>query len=157
MRLWELLEDITPADIKSIERSLDAEVYQPPELVKKNKPVIDLELPVGNAHFMQRIIQRADKARISADEIKDLLYRAKTDPSLGYAKEIDALSKKNNPDDSITIQDPKTKLTIPVIAKPNQVCKSSSVDGVPVCLTQQGKAPKNKLTAKTIFRKGVDD
>jgi hypothetical protein len=156
MRLWELFEDITPADIKDIERKLDHDVYQPADKLKKNQPVLDLDLPTGNSHFMQRIQQRNAVAKITPQEIEALLARAKLDPKLGFAGKLDALSKEEDPDTDIVLQDPRTKLTIPAIVKPNTQCVRST-DGNPVCLTRQGKEPKNKIVAKTIFRKGVED
>lgn len=156
MRLWELFEDISPAEIKDIEHTLDDLLYQPPEKVKRNQPVIDLDLPTGRSHFMQRIIQRADKANITAREIQHVLARAKTDPSMGVADKINAASKIDNPQDDILVRDPDTDLTIPMVVVPNQSCEKTT-DGIAVCKTPVGKAPKNKIVAKTIYRKGVED
>lgn len=156
MRLWELLEDLTPADIKDIEHKLDNQVYQPADKLNKNQPVLDLDLPVGSSHFMQRILQRAGIAKITPQEIESLLARAKQDPKLGYNRNMDTLSKETDPNDEFVIQDPRTKLTIPVIVKPNPSCVRTT-DGNAVCMTRQGKEPKNKMVAKTIFRKGVED
>jgi hypothetical protein len=105
---------------------------------------------------MQRIQQRNAVAKITPQEIEALLARAKLDPKLGFAGKLDALSKEEDPDTDIVLQDPRTKLTIPAIVKPNTQCVRST-DGNPVCLTRQGKEPKNKIVAKTIFRKGVED
>lgn len=156
MRLWELIEGITPAEIEQIERELDQTTYMPADQVAKQKPVLDLELPSGRQHFMQRIIQRADKAKITPQEIEQLLLRARTDPKMHLVKKLDDISRETDPSDEIVIQDPKSKLTIPVTFNANPDCVRSS-DGSAVCLTRTGKEPKNQMVAKTIFRKGVED
>lgn len=157
MRLWELMGTINPASIKDVEKRLDTTLYRPEEKVKKNKPVIDLELP-SNAHFMDRLIQRAKKANISPEEIESLLARAKADPSLGFKDEIEDVCWDERPEDTITIQDKKSGLTIPTIAVPNPNCKPGTTsDKFSTCMTPNGKEPKNRLVAKTIFRKGVQD
>lgn len=157
MRLWELMGPITPSDIKGIERRLDKEVYQPEDKIKRNKPVIDLELPTS-AHFMDRIIQRADKANISPEEIEQLLARAKTDPRLGVQGTIDDVSREEDPEADIYIKDPQSQLTIPAIAVPNPNCKPGTTnDQFSTCMTPMGKQPKNKLVAKTIYRRGIED
>ena len=157
MRLWELFEDITPADIRNVERTLDDRLYQPAEKVRTNQPVLDLDLPTDQ-HFMQRIVGRSNKAKITPNEIANLLARAKIDPSLGFKDEINQAAVSGRQGETINVQDPKTKLTIPLVVVPNPACKPGSTDPKnPVCGTQQGKQPKNIIRAKTIFRKGVDD
>lgn len=159
MKLYQLLEFISAADLKRVERNLDAEVYQPAELVAKNKPVIDLEVPTSG-HFMDRINQREIGHNLTPDEIRDLLLKAKTDPKIGMKDRIEAASKMNDPDLDTKIVDPKTKLAIPVIAKPNPECDPNQnlQNGVSVCKSRDGKkVPKNMLVTKTIFRQGVPD
>lgn len=157
MRLWELFEDITPADIRAIERTLDARVYQPAEKVRTNQPVMDLDLPTDQ-HFMQRVTQRSGKAKITPNEIANLLARAKLDPSLGYAGKINQASVDGKPGQTIEIKDPKSNLVIPTVVDRNPNCKPNATNpDNPVCGTPAGKQPKNVLRAKTIFRKGVAD
>jgi hypothetical protein len=157
MRLWELFEDITANDIRNVERTLDDRLYQPAEKIRTNQPVLDLDLPTDQ-HFMQRIVGRSDKAKITPNEIANLLARAKIDGSLGFKDELNQAAVDGRPGETINVQDPKTKLTIPLVVDANPACKpnSTSPDN-PVCGTAQGKQPKNIIRAKTIFRKGVED
>lgn len=153
MRLTELFGDITPEDLKRIENSLDRLVYQPQEKMRTGKDVLDLVLPT-RGHFMDRIKQRAKDQHISTDEINDLLKRAKTDPSLGFDKKLNQLSKENDPDYSLTVEDPKTNLVIPLAVVPNNYCDpETKINGLSVCRTNKGIEPKNKAIAKTIFRR----
>lgn len=155
MRLMELL---SPRDVKSIEQQLNAEVYQNPKAVGGKAPPVKLVLPT-HAHFMDRLRQRGDDHHITDQEIKDLLARARLDPSLGVAKEIDKHAKMNEPEGTIVIKDPDTHLTIPVAFNPNDHCMPNQhfQNGVPFCKTPNGKEPKNLMIAKTIYRKGVED
>lgn len=154
MRLTELFGDITPEDLKKIENSLDRFVYQPREKMRTGKDVLDLVLPT-RGHFMDRIKQRAKDQHISTDEINDLLKRAKIDPSLGFDKKLNQLSRKNDPDYSLTVEDPESKLVIPLAIVPNYHCDpKTKIDGISVCKTNRGNIePKNKAVAKTIFRR----
>lgn len=149
--------------ISGIEKFLDDRVYQPSDKVKGWKPgndsVLDLDLPTGEAHFIERLKQRAKGQNITPKEIAQLLANAKLKPDLGVKKEIEDAGKENYPSEEVFIQDPITKLTIPVIVKPNPKCDQKSFrDGVSVCLTKKGElAPKNRVVAKTIYRKGFTD
>lgn len=157
MRLWELFEDIKPADIKNVERALDARIYQPAEKVRTNQPVLDLDLPTDQ-HFMDRFVQRAGPAKITPNEVANLLARAKVDPSLGFKNELEQAAVHGKSGQTIDVQDPQTKLNIPLVVKPNPECKPNATNpDNPVCGTPDGKAPKNKVVAKTVFRKGVRD
>lgn len=73
------------------------------------------------------------------------------------AKSIDQMSRADikYPQD-MAIHDPETDLVIPVVFVPNRECKLSR-SGESVCSTGNGKAPKNSMIAKTIYRKGVSD
>jgi len=149
--------------IANLEKFLDDRVYQPPEKVKNWKPgadaVLDLELPSGEAHFMNRIKQRAKAQNITPKEIAQVLANAKLKPQMGVKSQIEDLSKETYPKQDIFIQDPETKLTIPAIIKPNPECDPKSFrDDIPICLTKGGAlAPKNQMVAKTIYRKGFTD
>jgi hypothetical protein len=155
MRLYELL---SMQDVKNIERKLNANVYGDPKAVGGKAAPIKLVLPT-NAHFMDRVKQRSGSHDIDAEELESLLARARLDPNLGLDKIIDKKAKLNEPEGDITIQDPKTKLTIPIAFDPNDHCAVQKfADGIPVCKTPSGtKEPKNIMTAKTIFRKGIKD
>jgi len=158
MRLNEIFEaTANPADIKTVADTLDKFVYQPEEKLKKRQPVLDVEIPTSDMnHFVQRFNQRSDKAKFTLKDIFNLLARAKADPSMGYASELDALSRENNPHDDIVIQG-DDKLTIPVLVKSNPKC-AKQTDGNPVCPTANGKLePKNIVIPKTVYRKGIDD
>ena len=157
MRLWELFEDISPLDIQRIEYALDKFVYQPTDKVKKREPVLDVDLPTASSsHFMQRLNLRGDKAQITPAQIYSLLKQARENDSLGFAKKLDKLSKENDPGETITLVD-KDGLTIPVIIRQDPTCVKTQ-NGNPVCVNNRGTTqPKNKMVAKTIFRKGVED
>lgn len=158
MRLFEIFEDTaSPANVKVVADTLDNRAYSPADKVARSAPVLDMEIPTsGKNHFIQRYNQRSEKAGFNLKDIFKLLYRAKTDPSMGYAKQLDNLSREEDPNDSIEIRGDDA-LTVPVIVKPNpEIVKST--DGNPVGLTRQGKkAPKNQVIPKTVFRKGVAD
>lgn len=158
MRLFELLEDIArPADIQRVADILDDKFYQPPEQLRRGKPVLDVEIPTSSSnHFIQRFNQRSDIAKFTLKDILQLLARAKVDPSLGYIDTLDDLSKKNNPLSDVVIKG-EDNLTIPVVVKPNPKCKTMT-DGNPVCVTHSGqKEPKNRIIPKTVYRKGIPD
>ena len=154
MRLWELFSDLNERNLKDIERDLDSQVYQPAEKVLQGKPVIDLDL-LSSPHFIQRVNQRAGNAGVSPEEVEDL-FRAGREK---FKVEIGQASRKDNFQDTgshIDFYDPKTKLMVPTIVQPNPNCKPNS-RGKVVCQTPNGTEPKNRLVAKTMFRKGVDD
>lgn len=156
MRLWELFESISPSDVDRLEKHLDAHVYQPADKVAKREPVIDLDLPKGRSHFMQRLVTRADKAGITLPEIYRLLKRAKEDPSLGVSKRIERAATAEDPHFDITIRS-EDDLIIPFTVRENPQC-SKTQPGNPVCSDHYGrKMPRNRMIAKTIYRKGVDD
>jgi hypothetical protein len=157
MRLSQLFEFSPPSaeDIKNIDQSLNQDVYQPADQLRKGKPVIDLEIPT-DTHFMDRIIQRSDKARITKGEIYNLLKAAKQDPRLGLSREIQDLSVEDDPNKDIVARSPNN-LIIPLIARPNTDCVKEK-PGTAVGWDRRGNlVPKNKLTAKTIYRKGIPD
>lgn len=158
MRLFEIFEDVAnPVQVKQVADLLDKKFYQPADEIKKNRPVLDVEIPTSAAnHFIQRYNERSDVAKFSLRDVYQLLARAKKDPSLGYADSLEDLARENYPLDTVVLQD-KDKLTIPVIVKPNPKCVKMT-DGNPVCVTRNGtKEPKNQLIPKTIYRKGVND
>lgn len=153
MKLYELF-DIQPSDLKKVEFRLNKLVFAPDEKVMKNKPVVKVELPVGNpkadrpAHFYQRAWERG----ISPAEIARTMKVGHDE----HEKELDRLAKAEHPRDEIVFRDPTTHVEIPVMATPNQDCRKTQ-DGNPVCMTPDGKQPKNKLVAKTVIRKGQPD
>lgn len=156
MKLSDLFEDVNAYDVKRIEAALNRFTYQPEDKIKNKKPVLDVELPTKSAHFFQRLNQRADKANIDLGQIYNLLKNAKADPQMGFARTLDILSRMDDPDATVTIQDDKG-LTVPVIVHANPECDITT-DGIPVCKTKDGDLlPRNTMTAKTVFRKGVDD
>lgn len=151
MHLWEIFSNLKEKSILDIEKDLDSRDYQPKDKVETDKtPVIDLDL-MGN-HFIQRLKQRSQKAKITPDEIEDLLHRGRKK----FKDEIWQASKDDMPHQHIDFYDPETKLMIPAMATPNPECKPGS-KGRFTCQTVKGPAPKNILRAKTIMRKGVDD
>lgn len=158
MRLSELLnQDLNERNLRSIEQDLDAHEYQPPAKVAANKPVIDLDL-LSSPHFIQRVQQRAGEAGITPDEIEQLFRKGRET----YKAEIGAASREVSPEqnayDEIQFFDPETKLMVPTIVKSNPACKPGSRGQKgSVCQTQNGPAPKNRLIAKTIMRKGTPD
>ncbi len=155
MLLSDLFEDVSAYDVKRVEAALDRFVYQPEEKVKTRQPVLDVDLPVKSAHFFQRLNQRKELAKIDLGQIYNMLKRAKTDPSMGYSQILDMLAKEDDPRATIVIQD-EDDLQVPVIIHANPECETCT-DGNPVCKTKTGTAPRNMMTAKTIYRKGVDD
>jgi hypothetical protein len=153
MKLWELF-DIEPIDLKKTEFRLNKLTYAPDEKVKKNQPVVKVELPIGNpkagrpAHFYQRAWERG----ISPDEILKVMKKGHDE----HEKIIDKIAKEENPHDELMFYDQSTHVEIPVITVPNRDC-SKTQSGNPVCMTPDGKQPKNKLVAKTVIRKGEQD
>lgn len=155
MKLWELFNDelpeIQPSDLKKAEFRLNKLVYAPDEKVKKNQPVVKVELPVGNpkadrpAHFYQRAWERG----ITPTEILRTMKIGHDE----YEDKINKMAKTENPRDELVFRDPTTHVEIPVMAVPNRDCTKSQ-EGIPVCMTPDGKQPKNKLVAKTVIRKG---
>lgn len=160
MRLFELFDaPATPGNIGALEKALDDNYYQPADKVKKNQPVLDVEIHDGpNSHFVQRYNQRAKKADFGLKDIAKLLAAAKTGAIPGYKDELDALSREDHPHDSVVIQDKGANpLTIPVIVEPNPEA-AKSTDGNPVAVSRNGrKIPKNQLIPKTVYRKGIED
>lgn len=157
MKLTDLFEDVSPTDIKRVEVALDKFVYQPEEKIKNRDPVLDVFLPTSSTnHFIQRFNQRAEKANITLGDVFNLIKNAKTNPELGFTKELNDVSLEQNPEQTIVFKD-KDNLTIPVVVVPNPACKISSENN-PVCKTHSGSLePKNRLIPKTIYRKGVND
>lgn len=153
MKLWELFNDelpeILPQDVKKAEFRLNKLVYAPDEKVKKNQPVVKVELPVGNpkadrpAHFYQRAWERG----ITPEDIIRTMKHGHDQNE----KKLEKIAKERDPNDEMVFTDPRGYIRIPVIVKPNQDC-SKTQDGNPVCMTPDGKQPKNKLVAKTITR-----
>lgn len=160
MRLFELFDGpATPANIDKLEKTLDDKIYQPAEKVKKNEPVLDVDISKSpSSHFIQRYTERAKKADFGLLDIMRLLADAKTGKLPGYKDELDNLSRENYPLDSIKIQGGgENPLTIPVIIKPNPAAAKMQ-DGNPVAATRAGqKVPKNLIIPKTVYRQGIDD
>jgi hypothetical protein len=159
MRLNEIFEDVDVTQLKKVERALDAFVYQPPDKVQKSKPVLDVEIPTKSSdHFIQRFNERNKTNNFNLGQVYELLKAAKTDPSLGYADELDTLSREDHPHETINIKDKgKDALVVPVIVQANPEARRISPNN-PVALDRQGKkVPKNQLKPKTIFRKGVQN
>ena len=156
MRLFEIFEDTaSPANVKVVADTLDARAYQPADKVAKNAPVLDIEIPTSG-HFIQRYNQRSDIAKFSLKDVFNLLYRAKTDPSLGFAKELDALAREDDPEDDVVVKG-SDNLTIPLIVKPNPEAVKTTPNN-PVAMGRRGnKVPRNQAIVKTIYRKGVND
>jgi hypothetical protein len=158
MRLCELLDlNLNEKDLRSIERDLDDRDYQPADKVAANKPVIDLDL-LSSPHFIQRVQQRSGEAGISPEEVEQLFHKGRQT----YKREISKAAQEQSPElnayDEIQFFDPDTKLKIPTIVKSNPACKPSSRQGKgSTCQTEKGPAPKNRLVAKTIMRKGTPD
>lgn len=152
MRLWELFGEISPSDIKSVERKLDTTEYQPPEKIKAEKPVIDLDL-LSSPHFRERLIQRSKSAGITPAEIEDLFHKGRDK----YKIEIGQATRQDQfHGNQIDFFDPETKLLVPTIVTPNPNCKPNT-RGKVTCQTVDGPEPKNRLVAKTIMRKGTPD
>ena len=160
MRLFELYDGpATPASIEKLENFLDAKFYQPAEKVKTNQPVLDLDIdPRDTSHFIQRYKERAKKADFGLADIAALLAQAKSGALPGYKDQLDDLSRENYPLDDVIIKSKgPNPLTIPVIVKPNPEAKKFE-PGNPVAANRQGqKVPKNLITPKTVYRKGIDD
>lgn len=151
MRLWELFGNLDEKTVRDVERYLDATDYQPTDKVQSGKqPVIDLDL--SSPHFVQRLAQRGKTANISPEEIEDLLHRGREK----FKVEIGQASRATQPGQHIDFYDPESKLLVPSVVQPNPNCKPNS-QGKIVCQTVNGPEPKNRLVAKTIMRKGVDD
>ena len=151
MRLWELFSDLDEKSLSAVEKELDAKDYQPVDKVKTEKlPVIDLDL--SSPHLQQRLVQRGKSAGISPEEIEDLLHRGREK----FKVEIGQASRADQTGQHINFYDPESKLLVPTIVQPNPSCKPNS-RGKVVCQTTQGPAPKNRLIAKSVMRKGVDD
>jgi hypothetical protein len=150
MRLLELFSEINEKSIGAVERDLDARDYQPADKVQAGKPVIDLDL--SSPHFIQRLAQRGKSAGITPEEVEELLHngREKFKAEIGQASKTDSVSP------SVAFYDQDSKLMVPTIAVPNPACKPGS-RGKFTCNTVNGPAPKNKLVAKTIVRKGTPD
>lgn len=161
MRLNEIFNEdtVTPAGVENLEKVLDKNFYQPDAAVKTDKPVLDMEFSKNpSSHFIQRFNQRSDIGKFSLVDVGRLLAQAKTDPSLGFKDELDALSKENYPMDDVILQAKgPNPLTIPVIIKPNPAA-TKMTDGRPVAADRAGnKIPKNQIIPKTVYRKGIDD
>lgn len=160
MRLFELFDGpATPANIDKLEKTLDDKIYQPAEKVKRNQPVLDVDISKKPSnHFIQRYNERARKADFGLFDIMKLLADAKTGKLPGYKDELENLSRENYPLDSVMIQDTgENPLTIPVIVKPNPEATKME-PGNPVALSRGGKKiPKNIVVPKTVYRKGIDD
>lgn len=151
MRLWELFSNLEEKSLRDVERHLDATDYQPVDKVKDGgKPVIDLDL--SSPHLVQRLNQRSKTAGISPEEIEDLLHRGREK----FKVEIGQASRATQPGQHIDFYDPESKLLVPTVVTPNPNCKPNS-QGKIVCQTVNGPEPKNRLVAKTVVRKGVDD
>jgi hypothetical protein len=151
MRLWELFSELDEKSIRDVEKHLDKTDYQPDDKVKDgNKPVIDLDL--SSPHFIQRLNQRSKTASISPEEVEDLLHRGREK----FKVEIGQASRATQAGQHIDFYDPETKLLVPSVVTPNPNCKPNS-QGKIVCQTVNGLEPKNRLVAKSIMRKGVED
>jgi hypothetical protein len=163
MRLWELFEDLSSAEIKAVQNVLNKQIYMPEPAVKAGGDVIKLVLPPGQ-HFGDRALSdRGIDQNYTAKELASLLMRARTDPSLGYAHIISAGAAWNGPGDydpngaGIKIKDPQTGLLVPFVVKPNPAAQRPITPTT--VMTANGLEPKNIFKAKSIMRKapGVDD
>lgn len=153
MRLWELFSELNEKSLSSVEKTLDTNYYQPPEKVIAGKqPTIDMDL-LSSEHFRDRLIQRSKTAGITPEEIEDLLKmgREKYKVEIGQASRTDDFSG-----DKIDFYDPETRLFVPTVVAPNPDCKPGSREKI-ICQTPTGPEPKNRLVAKTVFRKGTPD
>jgi hypothetical protein len=169
MRLCELFEDLSPTDIKGIELRLNRAVYMPPNAVQAGGPVLKLNLPT-NQHFGGRA-QGDSSGRLSHEntdftpaEVQNLLLKARTDPSLGYAQDLVKFASFPGPGDyppdghGYQLKDPKNNLLIPVVVKPNP--RGKKLMSKTTVMTDNGIEPRNILKAKTIMfyrpRKGEE-
>lgn len=154
MRLRELFEDITPMDIRQIQRKVNQEVFAPQSKLSSGEPVVQVTLPVGDpihnrpSHFFQRAWERD----ISPDEIERALHIG----AVWHEDELEDIAAEDNPKGEIEFYDPESHVLIPAIVKPNENCRVRK-DGTPYCIASGGRQPKNTLVAKTIIRKGEPD
>ncbi len=160
MKLWELIEELNPSEIKDIEMKLNRQVYMPASATNRGAPVLKLTLPT-NQHFGGRATgDNTDRFShenddFTSDEVEDLLTKAKSDPKLGYAKDLDNFASFPGPGDyppeghGYPIIDPKNNLKIPVVVKPNPRGKQLASKNTVV--TDHGIEPRNLLKAKTIM------
>jgi len=160
MRLWELFEDLSSAEIKNVETKLNRNVYMPSSEVSKGGPVLKLTLPT-NQHFGDRVSgdnsgRRAhEHSDFTADDVESLLAHARMDPSYGYANDLEKLASFPGPGDypangnGYQIRDPTNNLLIPVVVKPNPDAKKLVSKNT--VATNKGVEPRNLLKAKTIM------
>jgi hypothetical protein len=160
MRLFELFEDLEPNQIKDIETNLNRKVYMPQPALQHGDPVLKLNLPV-NQHFGGRATGdnsgrlSHETSDFTGDDVEDLLFRARTDPSLGYEDDLEKFASFPGPGDypsdghGYQIKNPKNNLLIPVVVKPNPNAKR--LVSKTTVATDKGLEPRNILKAKTIM------
>lgn len=154
MKLCELFDRIPfSPEIKKIEDLLRKTEFAPADEVEDEGDVLDIELPTkksggGDAHFFQRVRERG----ITGNEITRALKIGNKGIKPSDREWLS--SDEAAEGDKVDFFDPVTKVFIPTMVQANANCKNHPEDSS-VCDTRDGgKAPKHKLVAKTIFKKG---
>lgn len=151
MRFFEIFEDVSPEELRSIEKLLNDKVWMPQSMMKTGGPVLKLVLP-KNAHFSQRTAERGESQNITAREIANLLAAAKSDPSNAYYDALQKFAVDDDASHTLNIKDPVSGLKIPVSIEHNRDAFYTKPDSA-VAGTRDGKAvPKNVAKAKSIMR-----
>lgn len=147
--LSESVYDITSKDIATIEHLLNDKFFG---------SKFTIVFPIGTQRNPSHFYKRAWERGVTPKEIINTIVKGFSKFKKEFVAILnDEIEVSDNHRPKYDFYDPETKILIPILVEPNFDCKKHQ-KGNPVCLTANGtKEPKNKLYAKTIYKKGEDD